>query len=76
MNTLAIHNLFEEFIKDFEMIEGHSILFYSKDHQRDFKIMNERIKRYRDRLTILLAENGEQYTGETRDSVREKDLSE
>lgn len=75
MDTIAITRLVEELIKDFETSETHSILFYSQDQSRDFRLLMKRVKDYRNRLSTLLAENGEQHIRETGDSVRTEDIS-
>lgn len=75
MDTIAISRLMESLIKDFETSETHSILFYSQDKTRDFKLLAAKVKDYRKSLEKLLAENGEQHIRETGDSVRAEDIS-
>ena len=74
MDTIAINRLVEELIKDFETSETHSILFYSQDKTRDFKLLAAKVKEYRRTLEKLLATNGEQHIRETGNSVRAEDI--
>lgn len=56
MNALDISGLVEDLIKDFEKSETHSILFYSQDKDRDFRLLIKRVKEYRERLNKLLTD--------------------
>jgi len=60
MDAIGIKQLMEELIKKYESTETYDILFYSKDFERDFKILADNVKRYRERLDVLLALNDDQ----------------
>jgi hypothetical protein len=46
----------EKVIKKLEVSESHSILFYSTDRGRDYKILEQTVKELREELTALLAD--------------------
>lgn len=54
MDIIAIKRLMEALIKEYESTETHCILFYSTDHPRDFKILKDKIEKYRTKLDKLL----------------------
>jgi hypothetical protein len=54
MDAIGIARLLEEMIKEYEKVETYCILFYSTDHSRDFRLMQEKVNLYRARLNKLL----------------------
>jgi hypothetical protein len=61
MDALDIDRLIEDIIKDFEKSETHSILFYSQNQDRDFKLLINKVNNYRERKNKLLAKNGAEF---------------
>ena len=52
-----ILKLFNDLIKGYEKSECYGILFYSKDFSRDFKLLELKVKEYKERLNKLLKVN-------------------
>lgn len=75
LDVVAIQQLVERLIKDYETAETHCTLFYSTDKSRDYAIMNKKVKRYREKLGKLLANGqGDVDTTKTRITTREADI--
>jgi len=49
-----ILNILEQVLKDYKNSETHSILFYSKNQPRDFKILEDKITDYKKKLKEVL----------------------
>lgn len=57
MDIVELDRLFNDLIKQYQTTETQCILFYSSDKERDFKILEEKVKQYRKRLNIVLADS-------------------
>ena len=56
MEVKAI-NLFNELIKLYEKTEGFNIFCYSSDRPRDFKVLAEKVEKYKERLNGIIADD-------------------
>lgn len=54
MDKVKVSKLLGDLIKDYERIENYNILICSQDKERDFRLLANKMKSYRERLNILL----------------------
>lgn len=52
---IQVSRLMEEVIKDYEKVETYYILINSENKERDFKLLESKMKEYRNRLNKVLS---------------------
>jgi hypothetical protein len=73
-DVTGVVKLMETLIKEYEKAEIHAILFFSTDITRDFKLLDERVKLYKDKLGKLLSNGGNTDIKQVGVSLGEEDL--
>jgi hypothetical protein len=73
MNQQAVNSLFEELIKRYEDAETQCILFVNTNKTRDFKILADRVKRFKLRLKVI-QDGGSDDIGEAGTSAGEGNI--